>query len=161
MVEPYAPPTLRKTIRKDTTMTRIRKLRWTGLALAVALAVAAPAFASQNRTITIHHQMRGCHAWALGATGQYKPSLSVSLTRGATLQVVNNDVMPHTLVQTSGPNVKIVTPAMRRVGATASARFAKTGVYRFTTRAGEDYKWASKMKTTGEDYVLRLTVTVR
>lgn len=142
-------------------MPRIRKLRWTGLALAIALAVAAPAFASQSRTITIHHQMRGCHAWALGATGAYKASLSVSLTRGATLEFVNNDVMPHALVQTSGPNVKVVTPAMRRVGATAGVRFSKAGVYRFTTKPGEDYKWASKMKTTGEDYVLRLTVTVR
>lgn len=142
-------------------MTRIRKLRWTGLALAGALAVAAPAFASQNRTITIHHQMRGCHAWALGASGPYKPSLSVSLNRGATLHIVNNDVMPHTFVQTSGPNVKVVTPAMRRLGATASVHFSKAGVYRFTTKAGEDYKWASKMKTTGEDYVLRLMVTVR
>jgi len=30
----------------------------------------------------------------------------------------------------------------------------------FTTKAGEDYSWASNMKTTGEDNVLRLTVTV-
>ena len=28
-------------------------------------------------------------------------------------------------------------------------------------KAGEDYSWASHMKTTGEDNVLRLTVTVR
>jgi hypothetical protein len=37
----------------------------------------------------------------------------------------------------------------------------KAGVYKFTTKAGEDYSWASNMKTTGEDNVLRLTVTVR
>jgi hypothetical protein len=30
----------------------------------------------------------------------------------------------------------------------------------FTTRAGEDYSWASHFETTGEDNVLRLTVTV-
>ncbi|HEY8778048.1 MAG TPA: hypothetical protein VIM33_16420 [Gaiellaceae bacterium] len=142
-------------------MTRIRKLRWTGLALAVALAVAAPAFASQSRTITIHHQKRGCHAWALTAAGPYKASLSVSLNRGTTLKFVNNDVMPHALVQTSGSNVKVVAPAMRRMGATASVRFSKVGVYHFTTKAGDDYKWASTTKTIGEDNVLRLTVTVR
>jgi plastocyanin len=142
-------------------MNRIKSLRWTGLAIAVALAVAAPAFASQNRTITIQHQKHGCHAWAVGAAGTYKASLSVSLNRGASLKFRNNDVMPHVLVQTSGSSVKIVAPAMRRMGATASVRFSKAGVYRFTTKAGEDYKWASKVETVGEDNVLRLAVTVR
>jgi hypothetical protein len=50
---------------------------------------------------------------------------------------------------------------MARVGATARVHFTKPGVYKFTTKAGEDYSWASHMKTTGEDNVLRLTVTVR
>jgi hypothetical protein len=69
--------------------------------------------------------------------------------------------MPHALVQASGPNVKVVVPAMRHMGAIASVRFSKVGVYHFVTKAGEDYKWASATKTIGEDNVLRLTVTVR
>ena len=36
--------------------------------------------------------------------------------------------------------------------------FAKAGVYRFTTKAGEDYM--KGVKTIGEDNVLRLTVQV-
>jgi hypothetical protein len=35
------------------------------------------------------------------------------------------------------------------------------GVYRFTTKPGEDYSWARSMKTVGEDNVLRLTVRVK
>ena len=35
------------------------------------------------------------------------------------------------------------------------------GVYRFTTKAGEDYRWAGSMKTVGEDNVLQLTVRVK
>jgi hypothetical protein len=37
--------------------------------------------------------------------------------------------------------------------------FAKSGVYRFRTKAGEDY--LARIVTTGEDNVLTLTVTVR
>jgi hypothetical protein len=50
---------------------------------------------------------------------------------------------------------------MRHMGATSVVRFSKAGVYRFTTKAGEDYKFARGTKTIGEDNVLRLTVTVR
>jgi plastocyanin len=85
---------------------------------------------------------------------------SISLSRGATLVVKNNDVMPHKLVPTSGPAVQIRTASMSRMGAVARVRFTKAGVYRFKTKPGEDYSWASKMETKGEDNVLRLTVTV-
>jgi hypothetical protein len=46
------------------------------------------------------------------------------------------------------------------MGAVARVRFMKAGVYHFKTKPGEDYSWASKMETKGEDNVLRLTVTV-
>ena len=48
---------------------------------------------------------------------------------------------------------------MAHMGATVKITFAHAGVYRFTTKAGEDYM--PGMKTIGEDNVLRLTVTVR
>ena len=42
---------------------------------------------------------------------------------------------------------------------TLAVTFTKPGVYKFTTKAGEDFM--SGVKTIGEDNVLRLTVTVR
>lgn len=142
-------------------MKRFRNLSWGGLALAaVTAAVAAPALAGPGSTITIRHQMHGCHAWSL-AGGPFKSSLKMSVARSTSLKLVDNDVMPHTFLQVAGPKATIARPAMRHMGATAVVRFGKAGVYRFTTRAGEDYKSVSGMKTMGEDNVLRLTVTVR
>jgi len=45
-----------------------------------------------------------------------------------------------------------------RMGAATSITFAKPGLYRFITKAGEDYM--AGVKTIGEDNVLRLTVRV-
>lgn len=129
-------------------------------AAAVAVVLAIPALAaSPQATLTIRHQVRGCHAWSLNG-GAYKASQRVSLARGATLKVIDNDVMPHKLVQLSGPKAVVRGAAMGHMSATATTRFSKVGVYKFTTKPGEDYKWAGKMKTTGEDNVLRLVVRV-
>ena len=69
--------------------------------------------------------------------------MKVSVARSTALKVVDNDVMPHAFLQVAGPKVTITRPAMRHMGATAVVRFSKAGVYRFTTKAGEDYKFAS------------------
>ncbi len=103
--------------------------------------------------------MRGCHAWSFQG-GAYRASVSVNLARSTTLAVVDNDVMPHTFVQVSGPKATIARPAMTHMSATATVVFPKAGVYRFTMKAGEDYTWAGSPKTIGADNVLRLTVTV-
>jgi plastocyanin len=139
---------------------RIRRLVTALAAAAGALIVASASAHTTAATVTIRHQTHGCHAWSLNS-GPSKAALSVQLTRGATLAVKNNDVMPHKLVRTSGPAAQILTARMGRVGATARVHFTKAGVYKFVTKAGEDYSWASNMKTTGEDNVLRMTVTVR
>jgi hypothetical protein len=47
------------------------------------------------------------------------------------------------------------------MASTSTIKLTHKGVYRFTTKAGEDYKWASSMKTVGEDNVLHLTVRVK
>jgi plastocyanin len=139
---------------------RIRRLAAALAACGTAL-IMSPASAHGNAaTLTIRHQIRGCHTWSLDG-GAYKATQSARLSRGATLTVRNNDVMPHRLVLTSGPSVRIATPQMGRVGALAHVHFTKAGVYRFKTKPGEDYSWASHMETKGEDNVLRLTVTVR
>jgi hypothetical protein len=131
--------------------------------LAVAgavLAVAAPASSHENGPVLIiRHQTRGCHAWSLN-NGAYQASQTVTLKRGVHLEIGDNDVMPHKLVKLAGPAVKFVPGAsMSSVGAMVEIRFTKAGVYRFTTKAGEDY--TKGIKTIGEDNVLKLKVVVR
>lgn len=125
-----------------------------------ALFFVPPAGAGGTATITISHQMRGCHMWQLGS-GAPKATLAVTLTAGTMLRFVDNDVMPHKLIQQAGPKLGLVHPSMERMGASTSVRLARRGVYRFTTKPGEDYAWAKSMKTIGEDYVLHLTVRVK
>ena len=134
--------------------------------------IATGASASGGATLVIRHQVQGCHSWSANGDA-YKATQAIKLRRGASLSITNNDVMPHKLVETSGPAVKIVRlnsgtgmgmkgtfPAgmMARMGASSKVTFTKPGVYKFTTKVGEDYM--SGVKTTGEDNVLKLTVTV-
>jgi plastocyanin len=142
-------------------------------AAALGIAIATASAAPQQASLLIRHQVRGCHTWSVNG-GPFKPSQSLTLQRGGSLKVTNNDVMPHTLVKTSGPSVRMtnlnsgmmgmgmhrsnVPGAMTHMGASTKVVFSKTGVYRFMTRAGEDYM--EGMKTIGEDNVLHLKVTV-
>jgi plastocyanin len=128
--------------------------------IVIALAAAGAASASSpSASILIRHQVRGCHTWSVNGNA-FKAAQSVELARGTVVRVRNNDVMPHRLVQVSGPASKLVTPAMNHMGATAKIVLAKAGVYKFTTKAGEDYPGMDGMKTVGEDNVLHLIVTV-
>ena len=146
-------------------------------AVALGLVLVVPAGATLgNASVTIRHQVRGCHAWAIDA-GVYKPSQVLKLTAGSVVTFTNNDVMPHKLYQLVGPAVafkNLKAPAyhmgmglrgpfapgmMARMGASTRITFAHPGVYRFITKAGEDYMQG--MKTIGEDNVLRLRVIVR
>jgi hypothetical protein len=139
---------------------RIRRLVAALAACGAALLVSSASAHGTAATLTIRHQMHGCHGWSFNS-GSYKAAQSITLSRGATLAVKNDDVMSHKLVRTSGPAVQLRTPAMNRVGAVARVQFMKAGVYHFKTKPGEDYSWASHVETKGEDNVLRLTVTVR
>lgn len=129
--------------------------------LAVAgasLLLAATASPQTGTTLTIRHQLRGCHSWSVNG-GAFKPSQSVTMTKGASLTIVNNDVMPHKLVKVSGPALTLTSANMNHAGATMHVKFAKAGVYTFMTKAGEDYM--KGVKTIGADNVLKLQVTVR
>jgi plastocyanin len=130
------------------------------LATAAALVAAAPSAASSTATITISHQMRGCHMWQLG-NGQPSPSLNIRLKAGTVLRFVDNDVMPHKLIQQAGPKLSLKGANMNHMSASMSVKLARKGTYRFTTKPGEDFKQFASMKTTGEDYVLHLTVHVK
>jgi len=143
-------------------MIRKRTIRLAPFALAAlaALALASAAPARGTTTITISHHQRGCHVWSVNS-GPLRPTLSVVVTAGTTLRFVNNDVMPHMLIQAAGPKLRLMHPGMNKMASTSTIKLTHKGVYRFTTKAGEDYKWASSMKTVGEDNVLRLTVRVK
>ena len=130
-----------------------------GVAMTGTNAGRGAAKAPSHSTITIRHQMQGCHAWAVNG-GAYRPTQRTTLARGGTITFVDNDVMPHKLVLKSGPAVRYHgTPAMRHMSASVRVTFPKAGVYKFVTKAGEDYP-GMMMKTIGEDNVLRLTVRV-
>jgi plastocyanin len=130
------------------------------LLAAAALLVAVPASAAGTATITISHQMRGCHMWQLG-NGKPTPSLTATLKAGTVVRFVNNDVMPHKLIQQAGPKLTLKSANMNHMSASTLVKLGKKGTYRFTTRPGEDYMGTSMMKTVGEDYVLRLTLHVK
>ena len=132
-----------------------------GLALVASLAAggfAATTKAPKSSTIMIRHQLRGCHTWSVNG-GAYRATLATSLARGGTITFMNMDVMPHKLVKTSGPAIHFADkPNMNHMSATVKVTFSKTGIYKFTTKPGEDYM--KGMKTIGEDNVLHLTVKV-
>jgi plastocyanin len=138
-------------------MKQKKKIAAGAMALAVAGVVASSAFAHAPKTITIRHQLHGCHAWSF-AGGAFKPALKIKIDRDTALVFVDNDVMPHKLIQVSGPKAHVTTPYMSHMSARAVVVFTKVGVYKFTTKPGEDYM--KGMKTIGPDNVLRLTVTV-
>jgi hypothetical protein len=128
------------------------------LAVATGAVVAAgTASAHMPKTVTIRHQMRGCHSWSV-SNGPWRTGLKLKVDRDTSLFFVNDDVMPHKLIQLSGAQASIVKPNMNHVGAHAYVTFKHAGVYRFTTKPGEDYM--KGMKTIGEDNVLGLTVVV-
>jgi plastocyanin len=136
-----------------------KKVIWFASAIGATMIAAAPAAAGPTSRIAITHVMRGCHAWDLGH-GPMRPTLSVTLKRGTLLTFVNNDVMPHRLVRNAGPKLAIAHASMSKMAATASARFARKGVYRLTTIFGAFFPWAASMRT-GKMYVLHLTVRVK
>jgi plastocyanin len=140
-------------------MKRILTVLFATAVIAGTLAIGAVAHSPGFKTMTIRHQMRGCHSWAV-AGGRFAPTQRMTLEEGSTLRVVNNDVMPHRFAQTRGAHLQIVHARMSHMGATATVRFNERGVYKFTTKPGEDYPAFQHMKTIGDDYTLRLTVTV-
>jgi hypothetical protein len=132
-----------------------------GIAIvALSLGAAAAQAHETNAILTIRHQIRGCHAWSLNGSA-YKPFQSGRIHAGSTLTVIDNDVMPHKLVQTSGPNVYYRgNPSMSHMSGKVQVLFLKAGTYTFTTKFGEDYPNMKMGETIGEDNVLKLRIVV-
>ncbi len=129
------------------------------LAILIALVVAGSALAAPNNaTLTIKHQTHGCHNWSSNGGTSWHPLQAITVVRGGVITIVNNDVMPHKLIQLSGPKATVTGVMMSHMHASAHAAFPVKGTYVFKTRAGEDYM--KGIKTTGEDNVLKLVVKV-
>ena len=153
-------------------MRRITVLLAATLAGAAAAGVATAGPSAGNATVLIRHAVAHCHVWSVNG-GTFGAAQRLSVKRGATITFTNNDVMPHRLIELAGVRVTMhngtmmgskmhataVSGLMNHMGTTTKLTFAKAGIYRFGTHAGEDY--TAGIKTTGEDNVLTLTVTVR
>lgn len=128
------------------------------ITMLVALAVAGAAVAAPNNaTLTIEHRTRGCHNWSFDGRS-WHATQTIELVRGGVLTVVDNDVMPHKLIQLSGPTATATGMTMNHMHASAHVAFPTRGTYVFKTKAGEDYM--KGIKTIGADNLLKLVVTV-
>jgi plastocyanin len=108
-------------------------------------------------SLVVQHVTAGCHAWSLNGSPLAAHQVA-RLQHGNGITITNDDVMPHELMQTSGPAAQMANMMMGRMGAHSTLVFPTPGVYKFATKAGEDY--TSGITTTGEDNVLTLTVIV-
>lgn len=129
------------------------------VAVGAVVATAAVASTPRHASIVIRHQVNHCHAWSLDK-GPYAAHVDAKLAAGGSITFMNSDVMSHRLIEKSGRAVTFTgSPAMSHMMSTVKVTFRHAGIYRFTTKPGEDY--TSGVKTIGEDNVLTLTVTVR
>jgi hypothetical protein len=108
-------------------------------------------------SLVIEHATAGCHNWSLNGAPM-APHQVARLQHGNGITITDNDVMPHTLVQLAGPTATMASVDMASAGAQSTVTFPTAGVYKFSTKAGEDY--TSGVVTTGDDHVLTLTVYV-
>src|SRR5204863_6129285 len=113
--------------RKDELMKRLLITA----ALLTALALVGPAAAGTKGQITIRHQTRGCHTWSYNG-GPFTAALVVRIHRGTAITVTDNDVMPHTIVQTAGAQILFQgKPLLNHMGAQVQMSFPKAGAYAF------------------------------
>ncbi len=120
-------------------------------------AAAATSANPTTASLVITHIVKGCHTFmSHGVAG--KPAQTVRLAPGGTLQITNNDVMPHVLSPVSAAGATIASPDMGKPGAKSTMTFAKAGTYTFKTKAGEDY--TKGVKTVGADNQLKVKVIV-
>jgi hypothetical protein len=82
---------------------------------------AAPATQSLPTSVsgTIEHVTKGCHTLNIEGMAQSAPAATVHLAVGGTLNLQDNDVMPHKLFRVSGPQPSFTNADMTRMGAAA------------------------------------------
>ena len=142
------------------TIALTRNSNGSNVTIAPRVTAVAPATATAPRTasIMIDHVLRGCHTLDVNGSAKLSPTATIHLAAGGSLNVQNNDVMPHELVVASGPQPAFVTPKMSHMGAKSTVMFSQAGTYKLTTKPGEDYM--KGVKTIGADNKLSITVVV-
>ena len=123
-------------------------------------ATAAPATQALPTSVsgTIEHVTKGCHTLNFEGMAQSAPTATVHLAVGGTLNLQDNDVMPHKLYSVSGPQATFTNADMNHMGAKSSVSFPAAGTYVLSTKAGEDYM--KGVNTIGEDNTLKIRVIV-
>ncbi|HEX4930939.1 MAG TPA: hypothetical protein VFV62_09530 [Gaiellaceae bacterium] len=137
----------------------MKKLLFTcGIAVATAalLGSNASGSATPTKSLTIIHVQKGCHVFS-GPTGK-AAKVTLSIARGGSVTIRNQDIDGHKLVQTRG-SVKLRLRALK-MNDRAVLTFKKVGVYTFTTKSFE-LEGMPEMETMGMDNILRLTVVVK
>jgi len=124
-----------------------------GAGLVATTAAAKPA---HGTALKIVHVQSGCHTWSTAKL--QPPTMKMSLRRGGQLDIHNQDVDGHRIVQTAGPKARI-TQATMMTNSRAHIMFSKPGVYRFKTKLVE-MEGMPEIETKGPDHDLALTVTV-
>lgn len=117
---------------------------------------AAPASSTATMKLTIQHVVKGCHVWSNGR--RQAAAMTMSVQRGGRLQIIDQDIDPHGLVQVAGPKIAIRGHMM--MGQKQAVTFTQPGIYRFKTKVVE-MGVPMNVKTIGLDNTLRLTVSVR
>ena len=80
----------------------------------VATAASSPTLASAN--VLIRHQVAHCHAWSVNGR-PFGAAQQLTLERGGTITFLNNDVMPHRLIQLVGAHVAMHNGTTMPMGA--------------------------------------------
>lgn len=124
------------------------------MSMSGTMAAAKPS--ARMTKLTIQHVLKGCHVWSYG--GRQSASLRLNLKQGAQLQLLDQDVDPHGLVQLAGPKLRLRTHMM--MGEKQLLSFQQPGVYRLKNKVIEMGPQMS-VKTIGPDHTLRLTISVR
>jgi len=110
----------------------------------------------QSPELTIVHIVQGCHNWTNST--KLADRADLTMRRGGSLTVLNQDVDLHRVVQLSGP--RIATGGRMMMNQSVRLRFVKGGSYRFKTVTSE-MPGMVNMKTVGPDYQLTLVVRVK
>jgi len=129
------------------------------LAVAVGLSVVPMAIASPAVRLTIVHFVRGCHVWGTVDGQPLGPSHTISLRRGAGLQIRVNCPMGFDFSQQAGPALALGDPRSAP-GTVRTIVFAKAGLYRLQA-VNVETSTQQGLQTLGPDNTLRLTVRVR
>jgi plastocyanin len=105
--------------------------------------------------LTILHVQKGCHVWSNGTT--QTATMRLTMKPGQMLQIMNQDIDRHRMMQLSGPAMVLGGPMA--TGQAESLTFTEPGTYRFDTKSSE-MKGMPEAATIGPDNTLRLTVIV-